>query len=267
MEDVTVPDDTHMDAGQSFTKTWKFKNTGTCPWVGYKLVFALGNQMGAPDSAPVPQTLPGDTVDISVDLVAPAADGNYAAYFTLHTDKDQYVPIGLEKTFWVKIIVGKGSPPTAAPTSGSSSGGGNAGGGTINCKFSENGNYVSQLLSLINSARSAAKLPAVSVNYALTAAARDHSVDMACNNFLGHTGSNGSSIGRRIAAAGYAASYYEEIIAIGTPEDAMSQWRNSADHWNVVLDPKVTEVGIGYVYYSNSDYGGYFTADFANPQQ
>src|SRR5690606_30965399 len=32
--DVTVPDDTQMSRGQTFTKTWRFLNNGTCPWSG-----------------------------------------------------------------------------------------------------------------------------------------------------------------------------------------------------------------------------------------
>ncbi|HEY6074649.1 MAG TPA: NBR1-Ig-like domain-containing protein, partial [Anaerolineales bacterium] len=37
IEDVTIPDGTQISRGKSFTKTWKFKNTGTCPWQGYQL--------------------------------------------------------------------------------------------------------------------------------------------------------------------------------------------------------------------------------------
>jgi len=52
-----------------------------------------------------------------------------------------------------------------------------------------------------------------------------------------------------------------EIIAIGTPQDAMRQWRNDSGHWEAVLNPGVTEIGIGYAYSAASDYGGYFTVD------
>jgi hypothetical protein len=30
--DVTIPDDTVLDPGESFTKTWRLKNSGTCSW-------------------------------------------------------------------------------------------------------------------------------------------------------------------------------------------------------------------------------------------
>jgi uncharacterized protein YkwD len=54
-----------------------------------------------------------------------------------------------------------------------------------------------------------------------------------------------------------------EIIAIGSPQDAMTQWQNDAAHWDAVLDPNVTEFGVGYAYNAQSDYGGYFTVDLA----
>ena len=54
MEDVTIPDDTRITAGETFTKTWRFKNTGTCHWTGYTINFLAGDRMGAPDSAPIP---------------------------------------------------------------------------------------------------------------------------------------------------------------------------------------------------------------------
>ena len=66
-------------------------------------------------------------------------------------------------------------------------------------------------------------------------AAQSHSVDMACNNFLDHTGSGGSYISERLSRAGYPIGiYYTEIIAIGTPQDAINQWQSDESHWNAV---------------------------------
>jgi uncharacterized protein YkwD len=41
----------------------------------------------------------------------------------------------------------------------------------------------------------------------------------------------------------------------------MDQWAADAGHWEIVLGAGVTEMGIGYAYNANSDYGGYFTVD------
>ncbi|MBM3124230.1 MAG: hypothetical protein FJZ87_04050 [Chloroflexi bacterium] len=259
LRDVTVPDGTRMQAGENFTKTWEFRNTGTCPWVNYLLKFAAGDDMGAPLSAPIQDTSPGNSVLVGVNLTAPLSDGGYTAYFTLNEPSGRDVPIGTEKTFWVKIVVGEILPQ--ATTSGSLSTPYVPKGGNSNCAYTSNGGYVQQLIASINQARADAQLPALTINEQLTAAAQGHSADMACNNFLGHTGSDGSYIGNRILKAGYTPAGYMEIIAIGTPQDAMRQWRADQPHWDVVLNPGLAEFGVGYAYYASSDFGGYFTVD------
>ena len=265
MSDVTIPDGTRIARGQTFTKTWRLRNMGTCPWdSSYKLVFIAGERMGAPDSIPVPVTAPKADADISAQLTAPSKDGAYTGIFELRDPDGKVISIGLDKSMWVKIIVGEGAP--APPSDGDATAIPN---GTIphsisSCSASENAGYVNELVNLINNARRSAGLSALTVNAQLTAAAQGHSLDMACNNFLGHTGSDGSNIGQRIVAAGYSPSGYVEIIAIGTPQDAMNQWQNDAGHWAAVLNAGLTEIGIGYAYYAQSDYGGYFAVDMGS---
>src|SRR5512138_45349 len=42
--DVTIPDYTHLDSKEAFTKTWRVKNSGTCSWTSnYKAVYARGD--------------------------------------------------------------------------------------------------------------------------------------------------------------------------------------------------------------------------------
>ena len=46
---VTVPDGTVFNPGDTFTKTWRLENTGSCAWTtGTALVFTSGDLMGAP---------------------------------------------------------------------------------------------------------------------------------------------------------------------------------------------------------------------------
>jgi len=97
------PDDTQVKAGEKLIKTWEFQNTGTCPWINYTVKSSGGDNINAPLSAPMPAALPKEKVQVSLELTAPAADGKYAGYFTLHNSNDEIVPIGLEKTFWVKF--------------------------------------------------------------------------------------------------------------------------------------------------------------------
>jgi hypothetical protein len=108
VSDVTYPDDTSVVVNTNFTKTWRLKNVGTCTWTsGYKLVFDSGDRMNAPDS----QTLtsgtvaPGATIDVSVDLKAPASSGTYQGNFKLRESGGVLFGIGASASgpFWVRI--------------------------------------------------------------------------------------------------------------------------------------------------------------------
>lgn len=89
--------------GIAFTKTWRVRNAGTAPWAtGTALVFVKGSQMGAPNSVAVPEVQPGETVDISVDMVAPDKVGSHRGGWRLQT------PGGTNfgDELWVLITVG-----------------------------------------------------------------------------------------------------------------------------------------------------------------
>lgn len=265
LRDVTIPDDTKIKPNETFTKTWEFKNTGTCNWSGYVIKFAAGDQMSAPLSAPIADTAPGSLIQVSVNLTAPAANGTYTGYFTLNTPEGRDVPIGTEKTFWVRIMVGSGIA-TAANTQSAAKTPYIPNGSNSNCSYTPNSGYAQQVINLINQARTNAKLKPLTVSSTLMAAAQAHSADMACNNFLDHTGSDGSWIGDRLVKAGYPwNAYYVEIIAIGSPQEAMKQWAADTPHWQAVLDPSATEIGAGYAYYADSAFGSYITVDMGRP--
>ncbi len=99
----TIPDDSEFDAGAGFTKSWRFKNTGTCTWnTNYKLVFKSGDQMGAPASKALSGNVaPGETVDIGVNMTAPASAGTYQGFWKLVDDNGD----NLINNVWVKIKV------------------------------------------------------------------------------------------------------------------------------------------------------------------
>lgn len=126
--DVTVPDDTSMTPGQAFTKTWKLENSGSCTWTkDYTVVFFYGDLMGAMDIVPLASYVePGQTIEISVEMVAPATAGPYQGNWKLRNDDGALFGIGPagDAPFWVRIIVaetGLSSPaatslPTSIPT-------------------------------------------------------------------------------------------------------------------------------------------------------
>ncbi|MHC5954166.1 NBR1-Ig-like domain-containing protein, partial [Streptococcus pyogenes] len=45
IKDVTIPDGTNFNPGDTFTKTWRLRNIGTCAWSGYSLIFDSGDSM------------------------------------------------------------------------------------------------------------------------------------------------------------------------------------------------------------------------------
>jgi uncharacterized protein YkwD len=265
--DVTVPDDTQMSPGQTFTKTWRFMNNGKCNWSGYTIAFVAGDRMASPDTAPVPDTEAGKTVDVSVQLSAPSTDGSYTGFYELRKTNGETLPIGIESTFWVRILIGDAppvvvNPPAFTPVSGVPT---VRVQGPASCSYSTSSSYQTELVNLINGARAEAGLPALTVNAQLMSAATQHSIDMACHGLISHTGSDGSSPSQRIAAAGYAASRASEIIyGSGYPQSAVDWWMSDQVHRDEILNPNVTEMGVGYAYIADTA-KGYYTVDFASP--
>lgn len=85
VSDVTIPDGTEMSPGQAFTKTWEIRNSGTCDWGGYRLVYHSDNKMGGPDTVSVPAVSAGQTVQVSVNLTAPTTPGTYFSRWTMRS--------------------------------------------------------------------------------------------------------------------------------------------------------------------------------------
>ena len=111
VEDITIPDNTPITVGKAFTKTWKLKNVGSCTWTsGYQLIFDSGDQMGGPSSQQLTNgtVAPGQTIDVSINLVAPNSTGTYKGNWKL---KDSGGAVFALSTgpFWVQIKA------TAAP--------------------------------------------------------------------------------------------------------------------------------------------------------
>lgn len=174
-------------------------------------------------------------------------------------------------------------PPTSTPVTPTVAGqtpqaatatpapGGATSGTPAACAPTKNEAYVTDLLNLINNARTAAGLPALIVNQRLSAAANAHAADMLCNNYLSPIGLDGSTAKSRVAAQGYTASTVLENLyalhpAFGiSPQVAFNWWNKSATDKANMLSPNVTEVGIAYVSDENTLFGAYFVVTFAKP--
>jgi hypothetical protein len=113
--DVTYPDGTEVGTNDTFVKTWRLKNVGSCTWTsGYKVIFETGDQMNAPASASFTSGTvgPGGTADISVSLKAPSTEGTYKGNFKLKDPEGQIFGIGANATnsFYVEIKAVSNAP-------------------------------------------------------------------------------------------------------------------------------------------------------------
>ncbi len=105
IKDVTIADWSSIYAGESFVKTWQIKNVGSCSWTkDYKIFFFGGNQMGAGAVIAFPKVVnPGETVNLSVSMVAPSDPGNYSGSWMLKAANGAVFGVG--NTYNVPLTV------------------------------------------------------------------------------------------------------------------------------------------------------------------
>jgi uncharacterized protein YkwD len=130
---------------------------------------------------------------------------------------------------------------------------------------------VSQILSLTNKFRQENGLAPLRLNNQLTNAAQTHTQNMALQDFVSHTGADGSLVSQRVSATGYKWSLVAENIAAGyqTAADVVQGWINSPGHRANLLNASVTELGVGYYFLSNDtgneNWTYYWTQVFGEP--
>ncbi|MBN1679873.1 MAG: C39 family peptidase [Anaerolineae bacterium] len=108
VSDVTIPDQTRIEAGSGFTKTWRVENTGDEAWgTGYRLSHVDGQAMTANTTLDIPACQPGGEVDISVHLTAPREPGAYFSDWRFRQPDGEF----FGKKLYTKIIVIPAKPP------------------------------------------------------------------------------------------------------------------------------------------------------------
>ena len=175
---------------------------------------------------------------------------------------------------------GSGGSDTASGTSTATASGGTPSAAStsvgvgVSCGL---GNLQADLIAEINRRRASAQtcgsrgsFPAVGAlrwNERILAAATVHAQDMISHGFFGHTGSNGSSVGDRVTAAGYAWSTVAENIAAGQPTvtRVVDAWMNSDGHCANVMNPAMEEVAVACVY-NTVNRSNYWVMDVAKPR-
>jgi uncharacterized protein YkwD len=134
----------------------------------------------------------------------------------------------------------------------------------------------SGVLAEVNAVRHQHGLTALHLSRGLSAAARQHSVEMATRGYFSHSSANGSSFDRRIVR------YYRisgrRFWSVGEnllwsspdvdPAGALRMWLNSPEHRANLLAPRWREIGLSAVHVASAPgtYGGrevtIVTADF-----
>lgn len=296
--DVTVPDLEKIQPGTGFVKTWRLLNSGSCPWDGsYRLVYYAGEAMTAETSLALPVVQPQAVADLSIQMTAPTGGGVYTSYWQIVNPQGSVVGLaGADNPrIWVTIQVpvqmisapaqdipqtGPATTLTTAPAPSSPSSQPSSPpaqpasppasvpsgcGATIDIA------YTRRLIELINAERTNRGLPALRVDEQLSLAALDHTLDMSCNNFVEHYGTDGSTWFTRIQARGYSyAAAYENVAAGnpafgGSPEWVVQTlWMNSQVHRDNILNPAVTDIGVGFLLNSSAKFVGYTTVNFAS---
>jgi hypothetical protein len=111
--DVTMPDNTTVDPGATFVKTWRIRNSGTCQWRDrYALAYVKGDRMDSEATIAVNDTAPGETVEVSVPLTAPSSPGTYRGEWRMRSEKGAAFGPFLSTQI---VVPGAGPEPTQDP--------------------------------------------------------------------------------------------------------------------------------------------------------
>jgi hypothetical protein len=114
VSDVSIPDNTPVDPGKTFTKTWKVKNAGSCAWdAGFKFAFVTGDAMSGTSYTLPSSVAAGAVTDISVSMTAPSKSGTIRGDWRMQTASGQF----FGDQVYVQVVVGGGgSAATATAT-------------------------------------------------------------------------------------------------------------------------------------------------------
>ncbi|MFG3689321.1 NBR1-Ig-like domain-containing protein [Micromonospora sp. NPDC047740] len=103
--DITYPDGTLVPPNTSFTKIWRIRNTGTVVWANRSLARVNETPCQAPVAVAIPQTMPGETVDIAVSVRTPGEPGSCKIYWKM-ADEDGRMYFPLKRPVFLDVRVG-----------------------------------------------------------------------------------------------------------------------------------------------------------------
>jgi hypothetical protein len=110
VEDVTIPDFSLVEPGETLDKHWTVRNSGTCDWgAGYRLVRLGADDFTGPTEIALYPAAAGSSAELRVALVAPDEPGEYISRWQAYSDEG--VPFGQEIYLLIRIPT-----PTPEPT-------------------------------------------------------------------------------------------------------------------------------------------------------
>lgn len=125
LTDENVADDTIVSPGEPFVKSWLLTNTGSCTWTEeYALIFHHGDDMEANNyTALAGWVLPGESVWLSLDMIAPFQTGSHIGFWALQSPEGSIFGPGATETFWVRVAIAGPTPTSRARGFDQASGG------------------------------------------------------------------------------------------------------------------------------------------------
>jgi hypothetical protein len=109
----SIADKTVFEPGETFTMTWRLENTGASTWTtNYILRFFSGDPFGSPEEVPLNREVPpGETIDIILEMEAPAEPGTYTSVWVMSTaDRSTF-----KEPVYLEIEVAGPATPTSTP--------------------------------------------------------------------------------------------------------------------------------------------------------
>lgn len=104
LSDLTIPDGTLVEPGETLDKRWEVENSGTCNWDDrYRVGLIAGPGMGVPVQQTLVPALAGTQTMIRMVFIAPKEEGNYRSAW------QAYDPDGnaFGDPFFIDVIVGE----------------------------------------------------------------------------------------------------------------------------------------------------------------
>ncbi|EEY69646.1 uncharacterized protein PITG_19245 [Phytophthora infestans T30-4] len=125
-------------------------------------------------------------------------------------------------------------------------------------------NFRQEMLDNINAARKKEGLDELCLNEMLMDAAQIQSNDMADNNFIKSTGSDGTTPKERAAAQGFKAEAVTEIVGAGyrTVASVVAAWTKASTAKSTIFG-KVNVMGPGYTFDKTRKYVHFWAVDFS----